>query len=193
MPLILASTSASRRAMLADAGMKVRALAPDCDEDTVKRAHDGDLEDLVGKLAALKATSLAVDPGDWVIGSDSAVEIDGVRYSKPRDRDQAAAHLKAFSGRTMFLASAVALARDGVADWCHVETAQLDIRPLSDSFIAAYLDAEWPAVSACVGVFRIEARGPQLFERIEGNHFTILGMPLLPLLGALRERGLILA
>lgn len=191
MPLLLASTSASRRAMLADAGVAVEARAPDCDEDSVKRSHDGDLEALVGILAALKATSLAAGPGDWVIGSDSAVEVEGVHYSKPRDRDEAAAHLKAFSGRTMLLSSAVALARDGVVDWCHTETARLDVRPLSDSFIASYLDAEWPVVSHCVGVFRIEARGVQLFERIDGSHFTILGMPLLPLLGALRERGAI--
>ena len=193
MPLLLASTSASRRSMLADAGIEFEARAPECDEDAVKRGHDGDLESLVGKLAALKASSLAVDPGDWVIGSDSAVEVEGVRYSKPRDRDQAAQHLKAFSGRTMMLASAVALARDGAIDWCHAETARLDVRALSDSFIATYLDAEWPAVSYCVGVFRIEARGVQLFERIEGSHFTVLGMPLLPLLGALRERGAIAA
>lgn len=191
MPLLLASTSASRRAMLADAGVEVRALTPDCDEEAVKRSHEGDLEALVRKLAALKATSLAADPGDWVIGSDSAVEVDGLLYSKPRDRDEAAAHLKAFSGRAMMLSSAVALARDGVVDWCHAETARLDVRPLSDSFIASYLDAEWPTVSSCVGVFRIEALGAQLFERIEGSHFTVLGMPLLPLLGALRERGAI--
>ena len=191
MPLLLASTSASRRAMLADAGVAVEARAPDCDEDSVKRSHDGDLEALVGILAALKATSLAAGPGDWVIGSDSAVEVEGVHYSKPRDRDEAAAHLKAFSGRTMLLSSAVALVRDGVVDWCHTETARLDVRPLSDSFITSYLDAEWPEVGYCVGVFRIEARGVQLFERIEGSHFTVLGMPLLPLLGALRERGVI--
>lgn len=177
--------------MLADAGIEVRALAPDCDEDPVKRGHDGDLEALVAKLAALKATSLAADRGDWVIGSDSAVEVDGVRYSKPRARDEAAAHLKAFSGSTMMLSSAVALARDGEVDWCHAETVRLDVRPLSDSFIASYLDAEWPGVSYCVGVFRIEARGVQLFERIEGSHFTVLGMPLVPLLGALRARGVI--
>ena len=191
MPLLLASISSSRRAMLADAGVAVEARAPDCDEDSVKRSHDGDLEALVGILAALKATSLAAGPGDWVIGSDSAVEVEGVHYSKPRDRDEAEAHLKAFSGRTMLLSSAVALARGGVVDWCHTETARLDVRPLSDSFVTSYLDAEWPAVSHCVGVFRIEARGVQLFERIDGSHFTILGMPLLPLLGALRERGAI--
>ena len=191
MPLILASTSASRRAMLAAAGVEARALAPDCDENRAKRGHDGDAESLVAKLAGLKATSLATDPGDWVIGSDSAVAVDGQLYSKPRDRDEAAAHLRACSGRTMLLSSAVALARDGAIDWCHAETARLDVRPLTDPFIAGYLDAEWPAVSYCVGVFRIEARGVQLFERIEGSQFTVLGMPLLPLLEALRVRGVL--
>lgn len=177
--------------MLAAAGVEVQALAPDCDEDNIKRDHDGDVESLVAKLAGLKATSLAADPGDWVIGSDSAVAVDGQLYSKPRDREQAAAHLRAFSGRTMHLSSAAALARDGAVDWRHAETARLDIRPLTDAFIAAYLDAEWPAVGACAGAFRIEAMGVQLFERIEGSHFTILGMPLLPLLDALRVRGVL--
>jgi septum formation protein len=93
----------------------------------------------------------------------------------------------------MLLSSAVALAHDGNLDWTHVDTARLQVRPLSDEFIADYLDAEWPEVGYTVGVFRLEARGVQLFERIEGDHFTILGMPLLPLLDALRARRLILA
>jgi septum formation protein len=93
----------------------------------------------------------------------------------------------------MLLSSAVALARGGSIDWSRVETARLEVRPLSDRFIESYLDAEWPEVGYCVGVFRLEGRGVQLFDRIDGDHFTILGMPLLPLLGALRERGLLLA
>ena len=91
----------------------------------------------------------------------------------------------------MVLTSAVALARDGAVDWRHSESATLSVRALSDSFIASYLDAEWPAVGYCVGVFRLEGRGVQLFDHIDGDHFTILGMPLLPLLGALRDRGLL--
>ena len=93
----------------------------------------------------------------------------------------------------MLLTSAVALASGGRLDWRHVDTARLHVRRLSDAFITDYLDAEWPEVGYTVGVFRMEARGVQLFERIEGDHFTILGMPLIPLLGALRERGLLLA
>jgi septum formation protein len=93
----------------------------------------------------------------------------------------------------MELTSAVALARGGTLDWSHAETARLSVRPLSDAFIERYLDAEWPEVGYTVGVFRLEGRGVQLFDRIDGDHFTILGMPLLALLGVLRERGLIAA
>jgi septum formation protein len=91
----------------------------------------------------------------------------------------------------MLLASAVALAQGGTLDWTHSETAMLKVRPLSEAFIEDYLDAEWPEVGYTVGVFRLEARGVQLFDRIDGDHFAILGMPLLALLGALRDRGLL--
>lgn len=128
-----------------------------------------------------------------MIGSDSTVSVDGRRYSKPRDREEAAGHLRAFSGKIMLISSAVALARGGVVDWSHAETARLDVRALSESFIQTYLDEEWPEVGYCVGVFRMEGRGVTLFDRVDGNHFTILGMPLLPLLGALRDRGLMAA
>ena len=93
----------------------------------------------------------------------------------------------------MALTSAVALARSGKVEWSHADTATLHVRRLSDGFIESYLDAEWPEVGHCVGVFRLEGRGVQMFSSIDGNYFTILGMPLLPLLGALRERGLILS
>jgi septum formation protein len=143
-------------------------------------------------LAAAKALGVSsARPGDWVIGSDSVVSVDGRLFDKPRDREDAAEHLRFFSGKPMRLTSAVALARDAVVDWRHVETATLHVRALSEPFIAAYLDAEWPEVAYTVGVFRLEGRGVQLFERIDGDHFTILGMPLIALLGALRERGLL--
>jgi septum formation protein len=190
MSLILASNSAIRRAMLAQTGLDFEVASPDFDEESVKERYVGDDAGLARQLAEGKAESMVPNADDWVIGSDSVVGLDGVRYSKPRDREQAAAHLRAFSGRTMFLSSAVALARGGQIDWSHAETARLEVRPLSEHFIQAYLDAEWPEVSYCVGVFRMEGRGVTLFDRVEGSHFTILGMPLLPLLGALRERGL---
>jgi septum formation protein len=139
-------------------------------------------------LAEAKAVSV---PGEWVIGSDSVVSAGGRLFDKPRDRDDAVEHLRFFSGKEMQLTSAVALASGGRLDWSHAQTARLQVRRLSEAFIAEYLDAEWPEVGYTVGVFRLEGRGVQLFDRIDGDHFTILGMPLLPLLGALRTRGLL--
>ena len=176
--------------MLDAAGVAYRAAKPDVDEAAVK-TRVSDAGEIASELAAAKACSIAGD--DWVIGSDSVVTCGGRLFDKPRDRAEAADHLRFFSGKTLLLTSAVALARNGRVDWSHVETARLEVRQLSDEFIADYLDAEWPEVGYTVGVFRLEARGVQLFSSIEGDHFTILGMPLLPLLGALRERGLLLA
>jgi septum formation protein len=185
--VILASTSAIRRQMLDAAGVEYRAVKPDVDEDSVK-ARLADAAEIAGELAAAKACSA---DGDWVVGSDSVVSIGDRLFDKPRDRDEAADHLRFFSGKEMRLTSAAALARQGKLDWRHVETANLQVRPLSDDFIRSYLDAEWPEVGYTVGVFRLEARGVQLFSSIHGDHFTILGMPLIPLLGALRERGVL--
>ena len=190
MSLILASNSQIRRSMLEQAGLAFEARAPGFDEESAKQGLGGDGEILARTLAEGKATSVAAGSDDWIIGSDSVVAVDGVRYSKPRDRDEAATHLRTFSGRMMLLSSAVALARKGRVEWVHAETARLHWRSLSDNFIAAYLEEEWPEVSYCVGVFRMEGRGVTLFDRVDGSYFTILGMPLLPLLGALRERGL---
>ena len=189
MSLILASNSQIRRAMLEHAGIEFEVRSPELDEDSPKRYQNG--EALALRLAEGKATSIAAAAGDWVIGSDSTVMVDGRSYSKPRDRDEAATHLRKFSGRTMMLSSAVALANQGRVDWSHAETALLTVRPLSKEFIQSYLDQEWPEVGQCVGVFRMEGRGVTLFDRVEGSHFTILGMPLLPLFGVLRDRGLI--
>lgn len=188
MTLILASNSEIRRHMLAQAGVEFRISSPDFDEGPIKRAHGGDGASLAKLLAEGKAQSVAAAPGDWVIGSDSVVSVDGEIYSKPRDRAEAAEHLAAFSGRSMQLSSAVALARNGKIDWSHADTANLSVRPLSRSFIDIYLDAEWPAIAYCAGAFRMEGRGVTLFASVDGSHFTILGMPLLPLLGALRDR-----
>jgi len=188
MSLILASNSQIRRTMLEQAGVDFVVRSPDFDEDQIKQGHTDDGEALARQLAEGKAASIVAGPADWVIGSDSSISVEGTRFSKPRDRDEAAAHLRAFSGRTMLLSSAVALAHEAKVDWSHAETARLEVRPLSEAFIQAYLDAEWPEVGHCVGVFRMEGRGVTLFDRIEGSYFTILGMPLLPLLGALRVR-----
>jgi septum formation protein len=189
--LILASTSPIRRSMLESAGVDHEAVAPGVDESAVKHQAT-DPEAIAGGLAAAKALAVSGRSADaWVIGSDSVVTVGDRRFDKPASRDAAAEHLRYFSGKPMELTSAVALARNGTVDWRHTETATLHVRPLSHEFIESYLTAEWPEVAYCVGVFRMEARGAQLFDCIEGDHFTILGMPLLPLLAALRERGLL--
>lgn len=191
MPLVLASSSAIRRAMLTAAGVDHDVVAADVDETAAKKRID-DPQRLARTLAGAKALSVsAARSGDWVIGSDSVVSCAGRLFDKPTDRAQAGEHLRCFSGQPMELISAVALALGGNVDWMHTGRAKFRVRDLSDAFIADYLDAEWPDVGYCVGVFRLEGRGVQLFDSIDGDHFTILGMPLLPLLGALRARGLI--
>ena len=191
MSLLLASSSAIRRTLLEQAGVAFAVVAPELKEGPIQAAHDGPDFELALALAEAKASAVAArHPDDWAIGGDSVISVEGHRFAKPRDREEAAEHLRFFSGRPMRLVSAVALARGGQVEWNHIADAVLNVRPLSEPFIAAYLDAEWPAVARCVGVFRMEGRGVTLFDEVEGDHFTILGMPLLPLLGALRERGL---
>ena len=189
--LILASQSASRKAMLEAAGVAFIAKPARVDERTLEAEMAGAAPDRVAlALAAAKALAGSADnPGALVLGSDSLVTVAGNRFDKPGSREEAAAHLRAFSGQTMQLHSAAALARGGAVLWQDHAVAVLRVRPLSDGFIADYLDHEWPAVAGCVGVFRIEARGVQLFESIEGDQFTVLGMPLLKVLGALRDLG----
>jgi len=190
--LLLASSSAIRQAMLDAAGVEYQALAAGVDETAAKARHGGDPAALALELAQAKAKAISGQRQDqWVIGSDSVVSVGARLFDKPASREDAAAHLRSFSGQQMQLVSAVALARGGQIDWSHCESATLHVRKLSEGFIADYLKREWPAVSYCVGVFRLEGPGVQLFESIDGDHFTILGMPLLPLLGALRERGII--
>ena len=191
MTLILASSSAIRRAMLDQAGLRFEVVAPQIDEAVVEAAHQGEDFELALALAEAKAAAVSLmRPEAWVIGADSVISVEGRRYSKPADRDEAASHLRAFSGRAMRLVSSVALARAGMVEWNHIADAVLQVRPLGEEFIQSYLDSEWPAVAYCVGVFRMEGLGVTLFDEVEGDHFTILGMPLLPLLGALRDRGL---
>ena len=177
--------------MLRAAGVEHGAIPSAVDEDSIKAAHTHAAE-MTAELAVAKALAVnRASPGDWVIGSDSAVSAGGRLFDKPVGREAAAEHLRVFSGKPMELTSAVALVQNGHVDWSCVDTAILHVRDLSESFIQTYLDAEWPDVGHCVGVFRMEGRGVQLFGSAEGSHFTILGMPLLQLLGALRERGLL--
>ena len=191
MALILASASAIRRTMLEQAGVDFSVVPAAIDEDEEKARHE-DPALLSETLAVKKAVAVSLESADhWVIGSDSVASVEGRRFDKPASRDEAAEHLRFFSGKTLRLTSAVALARGANAEWSHCETASLLVRQLSDAFIDRYLDAEWPEIGYCAGAFRLEGLGVQLFDRIDGDHFTILGMPLLPLLGALRERQLI--
>ncbi len=191
MTLILASSSTIRRAMLDAAGVEYEAIPPRIDESAIKAALRSGQE-IAANLAEAKALDVsAAYPDDWVIGSDSMVSVEDRLFDKPGSREAAAEHLRFFSGKEMVLTSAVALARAGQTSWSCTDTAVLHVRRLSEEFIRSYLDAEWPEVGYCVGVFRMEGRGVQLFDRIDGNYFTILGMPLIPLLGALRERGLL--
>jgi len=189
--IVLASKSASRQAMLTSAGVAFEAVPADLDE----RALEAELEDalppdVAEKLAAAKALGVsALRPRELVLGSDSLVVVDGERFDKPASRENAAQHLRFFSDRVMYLYSAAVLARGGEIVFRTVSLARLKVRDLSEAFIESYLDAEWPEVGYCVGVFRIEALGPQLFESIDGDQFTVLGMPLLEVLGALRAEG----
>lgn len=192
--LILASQSGSRRAMLAAADVAHDAMPARIDEEAVKQGMAGatprDLADALAEMKALKIS--AQHPDDLVLGSDSLVALaDGAILDKPRDRAEAAAHLRAMSGARHDIVSAAVLAQAGRPVWRHVDTARLHVRPLSDGFVESYLDREWPAIAGCVGCFRIEGPGVQLFERIVGDHFTVLGMPLLPVLRQLRTMGVL--
>jgi len=193
--IMLASTSASRKAMLSAAGIAFEAVGANVDERALEAEMGGaDAVEVAQALAAAKAAEVSArHPTALVLGSDSLVEIAGRRFDKPTSRENAAEHLRAFSGQVMTLHSAAALARNGQILWVGSDFARLQVRELSEGFIAAYLDAEWPAVSYCVGVFRIEGPGVQLFDGIVGDQFTVLGMPLLQVLDALREEGALLA
>jgi septum formation protein len=177
--------------MLEAAGIAFTAVPAHLDERALELDLAGAAPDQVA-LALAEAKAGAVSgayPGELVLGSDSLVEVGGRRFDKPKSREDATAHLRFFSGKVMRLHSAAALARDGISEWKHAAVASLHVIEMSDRFIEDYLAAEWPGVAGCVGVFRIEGRGVQLFERIEGDHFTVLGMPLLAVLGALRNLG----
>ena len=192
MSLILASNSASRRAMLQAAGVEVDCVGADVDERALEaEMADAPPAEIAQALAAAKASAVSADhPDRFVLGGDSLV-VDGQRFDKPSSREEAAEHLRFFSGKVLHLHSAAALASGGRIVWLGEDAAALHVRDLGEDFIAAYLAAEWPEVGQTVGVFRIEAMGVQLFDRIFGDHFTILGMPLLQVLGALREQGVI--
>ncbi len=196
-PLLLASQSASRRRMLTDAGVPFEPVAAGVDEETAKEALVGEglgARDLADALAELKAVkpSARWRGGALVLGADQTLECDdGTILSKAESREEAAAILARLSGRRHHLHSAAVIAENGRAIWRQVESVAMDVRPLSDAFIQAYLDADWDQCRWCVGCYRVEGPGVQLFSRIGGSLFAVQGLPLLALLDFLRARGVL--
>lgn len=195
MKLLLASQSRTRRHMLEAAGVAFDALSAPLDEEEAKAglaAAGFEPRDMAEMLAELKAKSVAAGPDVLVLGADQVLELDdGKMLSKPLSLEHAVAQMQSMSGRTHFLHTSAVMIHAGERVWGATESVAMRVRPLSDAFIRAYFDAEYEAVRFNVGAYRVEGMGAQLFEAIEGSHFAILGLPLLPLLACLRERGLL--
>ena len=192
-PLILASKSAARRAMLENAGVAFQVCVAGVDEEAIKAAS-GDLDAgaLAVRLAEAKALAVSRDnQAAWVLGSDQTLAFDGGLVSKVRSLDAARDRLRAMRGRTHQLHSGAALAIGGAVVWSGVDTVQMRMRDFSDAFLDAYLAAEGEALLACVGSYRLEGLGSQLFEAVEGDYFTVLGLPLWPVLAELRRAGVL--
>ena len=179
--------------MLEAAGVPFEPVDAPLDEEETKKRLDGlGAEKLAEALAEAKAKSVTAAASDLVLGSDQTLERDdGTMLSKPRSRDDAAEQLRSLSGRSHRLHSAAAIVESGNVVWGSTETVKMTVRPLSEPFLQDYLDREYEAIRWSVGGYRIEGLGAQLFDHIEGSHFAILGMPLLPLLAYLRGRGLV--
>jgi septum formation protein len=190
-PLLLASRSAIRHAILRGAGIPVEVEPADIDERALEAACDTrDAGDVAALLAREKARVIASRRrGRIVLGADQTLALGEQRFSKPADRSAARAQLQALRGRTHELHTAIALVRDGDVLFEHAESAPLTMRAFSDSFLEGYLDAAGDAVTASVGAYQLEGLGIQLFERVAGNHFLILGLPLLPFLHYARGAG----
>jgi len=192
-PLVLASQSRARQMLLGNAGLAFQAVPADIDERAIQQ-ESGLLKP--GEIAALLAQEKALFisakmPDCYVIGADQTLAMNQRQFSKPMGRAQAAEQLRALAGNTHELHSAVAVALGGEILFSDVEVARMTMRQLSDEEIQAYLDTAGEAVTSSVGAYQLEGLGVHLFERIEGDHFTILGLPLLPLLAFLREQGLV--
>jgi septum formation protein len=187
MSLILASTSRIRQLILRNAGLKFEAMAPAVDEHQLKQEL-GTLSpvQLASSLAGHKALSLS-RPQDVVIGADQTLSFHGQCIGKARNIAEAKLHLQNLRGQTHSLHSAIAIAFQGQIQWTYSETAHLTMRKFSDTFLETYLAANANEILPCVGAYQLESHGVQLFERIEGDYFTILGLPLLPLLAYLRQ------
>lgn len=191
--LVLASSSPTRARLLRDAGVPVEAVRPGMDEEAAKRALRADGIDgaaLAGRLAEAKARSVR-RPGRLVLGADQVLLLGSRVFDKPADRGEAAAQLAALAARTHRLVSAASIVEDGAEVWSGTEEARLTVRNFGAGFIEHYLDRVGGDAFGGPGAYRVEGLGIQLFERIEGSHAAILGLPLLPLLAYLRRRGTI--
>jgi septum formation protein len=194
--LILASASVSRQALLTAAGLAFESIAARADEDAVKqaaRAEDAGADETALLLASLKAERIArTRPDALVIGADQILVCDGVWFDKPADLAEAGEHLRRLRGRRHQLVTAVVCQRGDRPVWQHVATPVLTMRGFSDAFLAAYLTAEGNGLLSSVGAYRLEGLGVHLFDRIEGEHSAILGLPLLALFGFLRQHEVLL-
>jgi septum formation protein len=192
-PLMLASKSASRRAVLESAGIPIDIESADVDEREIEaRAGFDDPGQVAALLAREKAKAVSAQhPQRMVLGADQTLALGKRRFSKAPNRVVAREQVAALRGNTHTLHSALAVMRGGVALFETVDAAHLTMRNFSDAFLDSYLDAVGDKVLSSVGGYQLEGRGIQLFERVEGDHFTVLGLPLLPLLGWLREAGLL--
>lgn len=193
--VVLGSGSPFRRQLLADAGLSFEVVRPEIDERAVEKAVEGaglTPQDLAAILAEAKAIDVSQRvPGAWVIGSDQTLSLGDEVLHKPADMEEARRRLLLLSGKTHQLNSAVVLARDGEIVWRHVGVALLTMRKLEPGFIGRHLSRVGDRALSSVGAYQIEGEGIQLFETIDGDHFTIVGLPLLPLLQKLREVGAI--
>lgn len=193
--LVLASASSARAAMLRNAGVEVETDPARIDEATVKAgllAEAAPPRDIADTLAELKALRISArHPRSLVLGADQVLVHQGTIFDKPADREEAARQLRTLRGATHSLLSAAVFAVDGVPVWRHVGQAQLIMRPFTDSFLAGYLDAMGADVTQTVGGYMLEGLGAQLFARVQGDYFTVLGLPLLEVLGFLRAQGVL--
>lgn len=196
MSLILASKSAARRAVLDGAGVPYEARVSGVDEDAVKTAmlaEGAGPRDVADALAELKAVKISRGTDAFVIGSDQTLDLEGRLYDKAETLEAARERLRLLRGRTHRLHSAVVVAKDGAPIWREVVTASLTMRTFTDAFLEDYLATEGPQALGSVGCYRLEGPGAQLFSRIEGDYFAILGLPLMGLLDLLRRHGEIAA
>jgi len=192
--LILASGSAVRARLLTNAGLAIEIVPSNVDEDDIKRVNEGiAVEQLAMILARAKAAEVAARNSDaLIIGADQILDCDGARFDKPKDRVEAAEHLSAFRGRTHRLITACTVHRGLEEIWHYTAIPQLTMWDFDDAFVGDYLARAGDSVLTSVGAYLLEGLGSNLFEKIEGDYFSILGLPLLPLLAFLRTQGLVL-